>query len=210
MSELNTRLDRFTAAIVAEAAANTEQTLAALSEKRSAAYAAAEEQILNEVYHYIHGEVGRVRAEAGRQVSRHMLENKRTLYLRREQIAGEVFSEVRARLAEYTASAAYTQRMEAILSEALATLGTPREARVFLRGADSHLAETLAASQPQVKLTFLEGDFVLGGLVADAPALGKRADASFDSSMEGLSGHFAELFGLSLSGEPEEGGVSHE
>lgn len=206
MSDLNTKIDRFAATIVAEATADTEHTLAELSQRRAAAYSAAEEQVLGDVYRYIHGEVARVKTEAGRQVSRHMLENKRTLYLRREEIAAEVCGEVRARLAAYTASPAYATRMAALYADALAVLPGAAEVRLFLRPADAALADALAASQPQVKVQVLEGDFLLGGLVADAPALGKRVDATFDSSMEELSGHFAELFGLSLPSEMDEGG----
>ncbi len=209
MSNLNTKLDRFAAAIVAEASADTEQALAVLSEKRSAAYADAEEQILNEVYHHIHAEVGRIKAETGRNVSRHMLKNKRTLYLRREAISEEVFGEVRERIGAYTDSPAYGARLAAVLTDALAVLGNPGTARVFLRRGDTHLADALAANHPGVALTFLEGDFALGGLVADAPALGKRVDATFDSEIEQLSGRFAELFGLSLPSELDEGGMTH-
>lgn len=209
MSDLNIKLDRFTSTIVAEATADTERTLAALSEKRTAAFSAAEDQLLGEVYYHIHGEVGRIKAEAGRQVSRHMLENKRTLYLRRETISQEVFAAVRARVDAYTASPAYAPRMSAILAESLAGLGMPKAARVFLRPGDAHLSGALSASQPGVELTFLDGDFGLGGLVVDAPDSGKRVDATFDSTLEHLSGRFAELFGLSLSDEPEEGGMTH-
>lgn len=205
MSDLNTKLDRFTAAILAEATADTELALSALSAKRTAAYSAAEDQVLAEVYRYIHGEVARIRTEAGRQVSRHMLDNKRALYLRREEISGEVFDAVGKRLTSYTASPAYVGRMEAIYADAIAALGDVAQVRVFLRGADKGLASALAASQPKVKAEFLEGSFTLGGLIADAPALGKRVDATFDSTMEDLSGHFAELFGLSLAGGMDEG-----
>lgn len=209
MSNLNTKLDRFAAAIVAEASADTQQALAVLTEKRSAAYAAAEEQILNEVYHHIHSEVGRIKSETGRNISRHMLENKRALYLRRETISEEVFGKVRERIGTYTDSPAYRIRLAAILVNALAALGNPGTARVFLRVKDAHLADALAASRPGVTLTFFDGDFALGGLVADAPALGKRVDATFDSEIEQLSGCFAELFGLSLPSELDEEEVTH-
>lgn len=206
MSDLNTKIDRFAAAIVAEATADTDRALAELSQRRTAAYSAAEDRILGDVYRFIHAEVARIKTEAGRQISRHMLENKRTLYLRREEIAAEVFGEVRNHLVTYTASPDYPQRMTALYADALAVLAGADEVRLFLRPADAALAAALTASQPQMKVQILEGDFLLGGLIADAPALGKRVDATFDSSMEELSGHFAELFGLSLSGEMDEGG----
>ena len=76
---------------------------------------------------------------------------------------------------------------------------------VFLRPRRSELGQApVAASAPQIRLTFREGDFRLGGLIAESPDLGLRVDSSFDSAAGELSGHFAELFGLSLSDELEE------
>ncbi len=206
MSDLNTKLDRFTAAILAEATAETERTLADLAEKRTAAYSAAEEQLLGEVYRYIHSEVQRVKAESGRLVSRHMLDNKRSLYLRRDQMAGEVFGAVREQLVAYALTEAYPTRLAELYRAAMDTLGGPAEVRLFLRPADLALSQQITAAVPHVKAQILEGDFILGGLIVDAPSLGKRVDATFDSSMEELCGHFAEFFGLSLSGELDEGG----
>ena len=45
------------------------------------------------------------------------------------------------------------------------------------------------------------GDFPRDRLLAESPDLGLRVDSSFDSAAGELSGHFAELFGLSLSDE---------
>ena len=94
-------------------------------------------------------------------MSRHMLENKRALYLRRTEMAQEVFALVRAKIAAFTRTPAYGQRLTALLAEALEQLSGAEEVLVTLRGDDS----------------------------------------SFDSAAGELSGHFAELFGLSLSDE---------
>ena len=53
---------------------------------------------------------------------------------------------------------------------------------VTLRGDDLSFREALAASAPQIRLTFREGDFRLGGLIAESPDLGLRVDSSFDSA----------------------------
>ena len=159
MPDMNQKLDRFTAKILAEAADESKRALAEVKRRRELRFQEAEDAALKEAYEYIHGEVARIQSEAGRGVSRHMLENKRALYLRRTEMAQEVFALVRAKIA------------------------------------------ALAASAPQIRLTFREGDFRLGGLIAESPDLGLRVDSSFDSAAGELSGHFAELFGLSLSDE---------
>ena len=124
--------------------------------------------------------------------------------LRLAGIEGVVVREeplVRAKIAAFTRTTAYGQRLTALLAEALEQLSGAEEVLVTLRGDDLSFREALAASAPQVRLTFREGDFRLGGLIAESPDLGLRVDSSFDSAAGELSGHFAELFGLSLSDE---------
>ena len=163
----------------------------------------AEDEVLKEAYDYIHTEVSRIQAEAGRGVSRHMLDNKRTLSLRRKEMAQEVFALVRAKIAAFTRTDAYTRRMAALMTEAAGYLDGAKEVLVTLREEDMGLRQLLTDSVPLMHLTFQPGDFRMGGLVAESPDLGLRVDASFDSAAEELSGHFAELFGLSLSDESE-------
>ena len=194
MPDMNQKLDRFTAKILAEAADESTRALAEVKRRRELRFQEAEDAALKEAYEYIHGEVARIQSEAGRGVSRHMLENKRALYLRRTEMAQEVFALVRAKIAAFTRTPAYGQRLTALLAEALEVL-------VTLRGDDLSFREALAASAPQIRLTFREGDFRLGGLIAESPDLVLRVDSSFDSAAGELSGHFAELFGLSLSDE---------
>ena len=194
MPDMNQKLDRFTAKILAEAADESTRALAEVKRRRELRFQEAEDAALKEAYEYIHGEVARIQSEAGRGVSRHMLENKRALYLRRTEMAQEVFALVRAKIAAFTRTPAYGQRLTALLAEALEQL-------VTLRGDDLSFREALAASAPQIRLTFREGDFRLGGLIAESPDLVLRVDSSFDSAAGELSGHFAELFGLSLSDE---------
>ena len=203
MPEMTKKLDRFTAAILAEATAETERTLDDLKKKRAAALDQAEDRILLEAFHYIKNEVAAIRAETGRSVSRHMLDNKRALYLRREEISQEVFGLVRGRLETYTAAPAYAERLAGLYRQALDTLKGADDVRVYLRPADLPLAGGLRRAVPGREAEFEAGDFTLGGLVAESAGLGLRVDATFDNAMEELSGHFAELFGLSLSDDDE-------
>ena len=208
MPDMKMKLDRFTAAILAQATQETERTLDDVRRRRDEAYSAAEDQVLREAYQYIHREVARIKSESGRGVSKHMLDNKRKLYLRREQMAQETFALVREKIEAFTKTPAYLSRLRALLDEALATLSGSAEVQVFLRAEDLPLAQPLQASCGGARrLTFREGGFQLGGLVAESEQLGLRVDSSFDSAAGELSGHFAELFGISLSDDDSpEGG----
>ena len=203
MPDMNTKLARFTAAILAEATAESERSMEQVKQQRSQACQAAEDQILLEAYQYIRREVAAIKADVGRSVSRHMLENKRTLSLRREAISREVFALVEERIAAFTATPAYPARLAQLLGQAMERLGPEvSDAEVSLRPQDrEHIpALTAAAGRP---VRFAQGNFRLGGLVVQSANLGLRVDQSFDSALSALSGHFAELFGLSLADDDE-------
>ena len=129
MPDMNQKLDRFTAKILAEAADESKRALAEVKRRRELRFQEAEDAALKEAYEYIHGEVARIQSEAGRGVSRHMLENKRALYLRRTEMAQEVFALVRAKIAAFTRTPAYGQRLTALLAEALELVGMSGFAR---------------------------------------------------------------------------------
>lgn len=200
MPELSKKMDRFTAAILAEATAETERVMAEVREKRKAAFDEAEDQVLVEAYHYIRGEVARIKAEAGRQVSRHMLENKRALYLRREAISREVFAQVEGRIAAFTATPDYVRRLGALLRQALEILSGAEDVVVYLRPQDMAHAAAFKAAAGEISIDVAQGEFNLGGIIVESAGLGRQVDASFDSAMGELSGHFAEQFGLALDG----------
>lgn len=205
MPELNQKLDHFTATILAQATAETLRAMEELKRKHESAYSQAEDKVLADAYHFIRTEVARIKSEAGRRVSRHMLDNKRALYLRREEIAEEVFSLVREKIVAFTASPAYPERLKALFTQVVDDLKGAEDIKVYLRPADLPLKDALAATRPELGFTFLEGDFPLGGLIAESPSLGRRVDATFTTAKHELDGHFAELFGLSLGDELEEG-----
>ena len=199
MPDMTEKLDRFTAKILAEASAETRRAMDQAEHQRDSALRKAEDQVLREAYRYIHGEVARIKAEAGRSVSRRMLENQRALSLRREEMARETFALVRARIAAFTRTEAYGKRLGELLTDALGRLPGAEDVQICLREEDKGWIPALTRAARGRKLDFRPGEFRLGGLVALSPSLGLRVDASFDSAAQELSGHFAELFGLSLS-----------
>ena len=198
MPELSKKLERFTSILLAEATAENERTLNELKKRHDAALESAEDRVLLEAYEYIHGEVSRIRGEQGRKVSQRLLENKRALSRRREEIADEVFALVRERIAAFTRTPAYRQRLQELLKESLSALPGAEDVVVTLREEDLPLARDLraAAGRP---ITVEAGPIRLGGLIVRSDALGLRADASFDCAMAGLDGHFARVVGLSLT-----------
>lgn len=193
------KLMHFTQMMMSEARAETQAAESEIRAARETARAEAEDQVLQESYQYIKTEVARLRTESGRSISRQMQENRKKLYLRREEMAGEVFEEVRSRLRAYVETPAYEARLRSLLAEAMERIGPAAQLTVFLRKADMKYGPGLTAAAGKIRLTVKEGDFLLGGLTAESEEKKLRVDATFDTALEELSGHFAEQFGLSLA-----------
>ena len=60
MPDMNQKLDRFTAKILAEAADESKRALAEVKRRRELRFQEAEDAALKEAYEYIHGEVARI------------------------------------------------------------------------------------------------------------------------------------------------------
>ena len=199
MPQLDEKLMHFTQVLMEEADAESAAVEAEIAAARAKARAEAEDEILQDAYRYIKSEVSRLRTESGRQVSRKMQENQRRLSLRREEMAREVFGVVREKLTAYTKTDAYPRRLTALFREALSLLGPVKEVTVYLRPEDRTYLPFLQKAAGPVKVTAEAGTFQLGGLALLAPEKARRVDATFDTALDELSGHFAELIGLRLA-----------
>ncbi len=199
MPEQTKKLIHFTNAVIHEAQSEARQSMQALEKKRAAALADAREAIRAEAQDHIRAETARIHADAGREVSRHLMDCKREIYLRRSQIAAEVFQKVTDRLRAFTAAPEYPALLERRLTEAVGKFGLVGDVTVYLRPEDMHLAAAMEQTVKPVAVEFREGAFALGGIIVDCPEIGQCIDGSYDTALADLSGHFAEQFGLSLS-----------
>lgn len=201
MPEQNEKLQRFTEAVMRDAARESNALRRHLHETRTAVLEEAHIQAREAARAYYDREAERIRAEAGREVSRHLMDVKRQVYLRRKEISEEVTASVRARVAAFTASPDYPAHLEQLFRTALAQLPGTAAVTLFLREEDLPYAPLLSDAAAPVAVECVPGSFALGGLILRCPELGLRVDCSFDTRLDELSGHFAEQFGLSLSDE---------
>ena len=201
MPGLRKKLDHFTNAVLAEATAENNALRRQIEERRKATLDAAKEAALNEAYQYVHSETARIKAEQGRAVSRRMLENKRELALRREEIARQVFALAEAKLAEYTAGPVYAARLAVLFDQALERLGGTGDLILCLRPQDMGHADELIKRANGRSVEVRPVPFPLGGLILECPENNLRSDQTFDDRYAELRGRFAELFDLSLTGE---------
>ncbi|HJH62587.1 MAG TPA: V-type proton ATPase subunit E [Firmicutes bacterium] len=199
MQQQMEKLLHFTDAVTRSAARQRDALRAQMAETRAKTLGQVREEAQEAARSYYDREAARIRAEAGREVSQHLMEGKRKIYLRRKQISQEVFDQVRARIAQYTASPEYPEHLEELLAAAMRQLPGAKRVSLRLRREDLPLLERLAQSIAPVEVDCQEGSFSLGGLALRCPELGLRVDCSFDNRLEELVSHFAESFGLSIS-----------
>ena len=199
MQQQMEKLLHFTDAVMKNAARESDELRRQLADTRTKTLEKAREEAQEAARTYYDREAARIRAQAGREVSMHLMEGKRKIYLRRKEIGQEVFEKVRQRIAQYTASPEYPKHLEALLAAAMKQLPGARRVSLRLRKEDLPLADRLAKTIAPVTVDYEEGSFSLGGLALRCPELGLRVDCSFDNQLEELASHFAESFGLSVS-----------
>ncbi len=199
MQQQMEKLLHFTDAVMKNAVRESDELRKQLEETRTQALERVRDEAKEAARAYYDKEAARIRAEAGREISKHLMESKREIYLRRKEIGQEVFDKVRERIAQYTASPEYPEHLKELLLSALKQLPGATRVSLRLRQEDLPLGPELAKAAAPVKVEYEEGSFSLGGLAIRCPELGLRVDCSFDNRLEELSSHFAESFGLSLS-----------
>ena len=199
MQQQMEKLLHFTDAVMKNAVRESDELRKQLEETRTQALERARDAAKVAARAYYDKEAARIRAEAGREISKHLMESKREIYLRRKEIGQEVFDKVRERIAQYTASPEYPEHLKELLLSALKQLPGATRVSLRLRQEDLPLGPELAKAAAPVEVEYEEGSFSLGGLAIRCPELGLRVDCSFDNRLEELSSHFAESFGLSLS-----------
>ncbi len=199
MPEQSLKLQHFMDNVLKEAEEENQALRRQLAKKRAAALHAATLSAGESARAYYEKEAAAIRAEAGRELSRHMQEGKRQVYLRRDQIVREVIEEVRRRLLDFLSSPEYPQCLKSTLHQVMRRLDGVDEIVLRLRRDDLPLGPMLAESVAPVKVKVEESRIRLGGLNVRCPQLGIRVDCSFDAQLEDMSEHFAENFGLSLS-----------
>ncbi len=199
MPDTTDKLDKFKQIVLAQAAAERDALEKEIAEEREKRITEAEARIKRETEAATLARANVISGESGREISRRVLDIKRTIASHREEMSKTVFAEVREKLIAFTKTDEYLPHLKKLYAEAVEALGNPYDSVVYLRPQDMDYARELNAVLPGRFVQFREGDFVLGGLIVDCESKLLRADQSYDTALNDLDGHFAELFGLSLA-----------
>jgi|GEM_PF-3501875 len=128
--------------VFTQARSQCDATLSEIEKNKEELYNQAEIQCFEDVYNKIQKEKLRIMREANEQVSRAQLESKKSLTLRRSEMMEQVFSNVKSKIAAFTASGAYYPWLLGCAKNAVATLGG---------AADIYICANDAAHQAQLQ-----------------------------------------------------------
>ena len=199
MPDLNEKLDLFQQIILDDADRERQELLGQVEAARRERLSAAEAELRKETEARVQARASAIAGEVGQRISKQLLQDKRIIATRREEMAHEVFSLVRERLLAFTKTEDYLPHLKQLYRQAFDALGNPYDGVIYLRAEDMQYSRELSAVLPGRHVTFQAGSFTLGGLIVDCPSKLLRADQSYDTALGDLDGHFAELFGLSLT-----------
>ena len=183
------KLDTFISIINEDASRESAALEAEIKKRHDSFFETVEDELLAEVYDYIRTTTARIRTEAGRRVSQKTFEQKRELYRHRSEVAKKVVDDARARIIEYTKSEEYPIALEKLAKYAGGKLGGETLC-IYLRPEDMRFAPKI---EKAAKASVLEGNFSLGGLIAENPERHMRLDLSYDASLEREASSFGTI-----------------
>jgi len=190
------KLEHFTSAITADALDESKKIYDEIKRESDKALSAADDVALDEMFRFVKNEATRIRTEAGRRISRKMMENKRLLALRRSEMSAECVESVRLRLADYVRTPAYREKLKTLVAGALDIF---KDDAIFtLRETDMPLIPEITPDNCPYKLEFRAGHFELGGLLASCHNRRLQIDETFDTTLAEIGNRFAELAGLEV------------
>ena len=192
------KLDVFVQSIMEESTAEVGDILQQMETRHKEAIDAARASLTLEAARYKAAKISEIHARENRRVNARMTENKQKLLLFREECANENFRRVQERLKVFMEDPKYVEHLTHLLKRATRLLAAGGSADVYLRPEDMRFADTLMESAPDYTLAFHPGHLHLGGLQLVSHERGMRVDMSFDSALNDLIGHFAEISGMNI------------
>lgn len=198
MNLARNKLDNFTNAFLTEASRRASDIIKGVDASREQVQRETEANLDIEVEEYKKTELAKIRGREGSRISARMVENKRTLLSFREECAKEIMTTVIQRISEFEKSEKYPEHLVSLFESAQKYLKRGASVVVLLRKADMQYSGMIKNAGKSISITFEEGSFQLGGLVVLCPSANIRIDQTFDTSLEDMRSHFAELSGIDL------------
>ncbi|GHU79714.1 hypothetical protein FACS1894191_3140 [Clostridia bacterium] len=190
------RLEMIGSSILTQAEHESRELIDKANHEREHELALFEEQIIQDMFGKVQKQAANIRLGTVKAVSAAQTEARHAVLKRREELAATVFTSVRARLADYVKTAAYTQSLK---DELLSIAGAydHSASTVYLREADMALAGEIKAILEGCAVT-ADAAIKNGGWKLHNTAAGILIDETLDTSLNEQKPWFLLNSGLSL------------
>ena len=180
MPENIDKLGRFSEAIDAECSAATEELIGKAKKQAEEALKKADEEYKRESERFAAEGISRVRSETARSVSQKSFASGREVIVHRNKLVDELFEEIRLEVLNYTETAAYKEKLGAMIKELQKDFPFYEGVTLYVKENDLETAEELVKGcGVTVKA---DGNIRLGGVTAVYPKENRCVDKTLDDA----------------------------
>lgn len=199
MTEESRKLEHFTSTILEDAQNQRREIELAAQELFNARVNAAEQDIIQKMTRYQDVEIAKIKSDSGKEASRRLLDGKRSLFVKRGEIAIKIAADLRSRLNAWTATDKYQTWLAASLERCIKKLDCGnREVVVRCREVDLPcVIEIMDRLRPDNYATEI-APYKIGGVCVICPDENMLTDDTLDCAFEDTKDHIAEYIGLRL------------
>jgi len=197
MEKINEKLNRFTEIVLQEASGKARKILEYARREKEEKLQEHEVVFLSDAYQKIHEALADIEKESNSIYSCKLLEAKRLLYNKRNEISDRVFDSVMKKLEEYRKTEEYADKLGQFIEKGLAEVGEG-EIRIIVDEEDlTKAAETVNKTGRTAKIE-KSTDSLKGGCIVVNETRGLLADYSFRNRLETQKKAFLEFSGLNI------------
>ena len=196
MANTNERVDMIGASILTQAENESRVLIDKANHEREHALAVFEEQIIQDMFGKVQKQAAAIRLDTTKTISTAQAAARQAVFKKREEVAGLVFLEVKARFAQYTKTAEYKENVMAELAE-LAGEYDHAHSTVYIREADKNFADEIENVLAGCKLV-LDPAIRCGGWKLENSGAKILIDEALETRLEEQKAWFELNSGLSL------------
>lgn len=199
MSVETKKLEHFTSTILKDAAEQSRQIIEAAQAVYEARIAECEAEIKRQSDRYAQSEIDKIRSNTGRETSQHLMDGKRSLFIKRGEIAIKIATDLRSRLQSWANTPEYEIWLAHSLERCIEKLDCgnchivihcrQKDLPCVKRNMERLRSDNYATEIAEIKI---------GGVIAVCPDQNMRVDDTLDCAFEDTKDHIAEYIGLRL------------
>ncbi len=158
----------------------------------------AEEEGLREAYSFIQHKMASIKTEISRELSKAESQSRREIFIRRMEIADEVFKRAEDKLIQFTKTDKYADFLKKSVRETAKYLKSD-DVIIFVNENDMRFSEDIKSSFGNQCEVRPSEDITIGGISAQSRKLGLIADETLDTKLSEQREWFCENSGLHIA-----------